>query len=300
MASSTLRTSRCSLISIAKYVAVVFCLLLPPSIKAQSVGQVECPRSGDYVYLYSSMTTLDVRITLQCGEQVQITGRYDRYFGVRTAKGEIGYVPVESLLLLKDKPGAKAPQPKTVQPTRERTPYDAPAIHAEIAPSAPPSAFDFTLRNGTPIHLKLGKTISSATAHVGDVLDLKVSEEVTVDGLLVIPEDAVAIGLVTDAEPKKRMGHGGKLALSINFVRLKDDQKAAVRSFQESTGSNSSTGAVLPLASGKDVVFMQGTEFTAYVDGDMQLKKLAFQAARDTSGTPPAPPAQNPSRPRGF
>ena len=183
--------------SSAKYLAAFFCLVLPGIAHAQSAGIVECPRSGDYVYLYSSMTTLDVRITLQCGEQVQITGRYDRYFGVRTAKGEIGYVPVESLLLLKDKPGAKAPQPKTVQPTRERTPYDAPAIHAEIAPSAPPSAFDFTLRNGTPIHLKLGKTISSATAHVGDVVDLKVSEEVTVDGLLVIPEDAVAIGLVT-------------------------------------------------------------------------------------------------------
>ena len=282
----------------AKYIAAFFCLVLPGIAHAQSAGIVECPRSGDYVYLYSSMTTLDVRITLQCGEQVQITGRYDRYFGVRTAKGEIGYVPVESLLLLKDKPGSKALQPKTVQPTRERTPYDAPAIHAEIAPSAPAS--DFTLRNGTPIHLRLGKTISSATAHVGDVVDLKVVEEVTVDGLLVIPEGAAAIGLVTDAEPKKRMGHGGKLALSINFVRLKDNEKAAVRSFQESTGSNNSTGAVLPLASGKDVVFTQGTEFTAYVDGDMQLKKQAFQAARDTSSTPPAPPAQNPSQPRGF
>jgi len=273
---------------------------LPGMAHAQSAGIVECPRSGDYVYLYSSMTTLDVRITLQCGEQVQITGRYDRYFGVRTAKGEIGYVPVESLLLLKDKPGAKAPQSKTVQPTRERTPYDAPARHAEIALSAPPSASDFTLRNGTPIHLRLGKTISSANSHVGDVVDLKVAEEVTVDGLLVIPEGAVAIGLVTDAEPKKRMGHGGKLALSINFVRLKDDEKAAVRFFQESTGSNNSTGAVLTLASGKDVVFTQGTEFTAYVDGDMQLKKQPFQAPRDTSSTAPAPPAQNPSQPRRF
>ncbi len=288
------------MLSSAKYVAGFFCLVLPAIAQAQSAGIVECPRSGDYVYLYSSMTTLDVRITLQCGEQVQITGRYDRYFGVRTAKGEIGYVPVESLLLLKDKPGTKAPQAKAVQPARERTPYDAPARHAEIAPSAPPSDSDFTLRNGTPIHLKLGKTISSATAHVGDVVDLKVVEEVTVDGLLVIPEGAVAIGLVMDAEPKKRMGHGGKLALSINFVRLKDDEKAAVRSFQENTGSSNSTGAVLPLASGKDVVFTQGTEFTAYVDGDMQLKKQAFQAARDTSSTAPPPPAQNPSQPLGF
>src|SRR5258705_8288347 len=100
------------MISSAKYVAAFFCLVLPAIAQAQSTGQVECPRSGGYVYLYSSMITLDVRTTLQCGEQVQITGRYDLYFGVRTAKGEVGYVPVESLLLLKNKPGASASQPK--------------------------------------------------------------------------------------------------------------------------------------------------------------------------------------------
>ena len=95
-----------------KYFAVFLGVFFPAITQAQSVGQVECPRAGDYVYLYSSMTTLDVRTTLQCGERVQITGRYDVYFGVRTAKGEAGYVPVDSLLLLKDKPGAKAGLPK--------------------------------------------------------------------------------------------------------------------------------------------------------------------------------------------
>jgi hypothetical protein len=288
------------MVSAAKYIAAFFCLILPGITQAQSAGIVECPRSGDYVYLYSSMTTLDVRITLQCGEQLQITGRYDRYFGVRTAKGEIGYVPVESLLLLKDKPGAKAPQPKAVQPTRERTPYDAPAVPTEVAPSAPTSLTEFTLRNGTPIHLKLGKTISSATAHVGDIVDLHVVEEVIVDGISVIPQGSAAIGLVTDAEPKKRMGHGGKLAFTINFVRLKDDEKAAIRSFQESTGTSNSAGAILPLASGKEVVFAQGTEFIAYVDGDMQLKKEAFQPGRDASSAAPAPPERKPSQPRGL
>ena len=108
------------MISIGKYLAAVIFLAFPAIARAQSVGQVECPRSGGYVYLYSSMVTLDVRTTLQCGEQVQITGRYDLYFGVRTAKGEVGYVPLESLLLIKDKPGARAPQPKAVEPNRER------------------------------------------------------------------------------------------------------------------------------------------------------------------------------------
>src|SRR3989440_2816504 len=217
------------MISITKYVGIVFCVLLPASVKAQSAGQVECPRSGDYVYLYSSMTTLDVRTTLQCGEQLQITGRYDRYFGVRTAKGEVGYVPVESLLLLKDKPGAKAALAKPAPSVRERTQYDAPGSTAGTAPRAPSNPAEFTLRNGTPIHVTLGKTISSATAHVGDAVDLQVAEEVSVDGLAVIPKDAAATGIVKEAEPKKRLGHGGKLAFSIDFVRLKNNEKAAVR-----------------------------------------------------------------------
>jgi hypothetical protein len=282
----------------AKYIAVVFCLLLPAIAKAQSAGQVECPRGDGYVYLYSSMTTLDVRTTLQCGEQVQITGRYDTYVGVRTAKGETGYVPTSSLLFLKDKVGPKTPQTPPRQPARPRTAYD-PTAHADAAPKASPSASDLILPNGTPIQLMLGKTISSANAHVGDVVELKVTEEVVVEGLSVIPRGATAIGIITDAEPKKRLGRGGKLGLSINFVRLSDSEKAAVRSFQEGTGSNTAAGAALPLASGKDVAFAQGTEFTAYVDGDIHLKREAFPAAKDDAGAAPAPPAQNPSRPSG-
>jgi hypothetical protein len=288
-----------------KYIVALICLVSPGIAHAQSAGIVECPRTGDYVYLYSSMTTLEVRMTLQCGETVQITGRYDRYFGVRTAKGEIGYVPLESLLLIKDQPGAKASHPApgqsgALQPARERTRYDAPPAPAPVAPTPAASPSEFTLRNGLPIHLKLGKTISSATAHVGDVVDLKVTEEVVVDGFSVIPEGTSVIGLVTEAEPKKRMGHAGKLAVSVNFVRLRDNEKAAVRSFQETTGSSGSTAAINPLSSGKDVVLAEGTEIVAYVDGDMFLKKESFQAGKDPSSTAPASAEHKPSQPRGF
>src|SRR5215467_9665658 len=113
------------------YVGAIFCLFVAATGKAQSVGQVECARAGGFTYLYSSMTTLDIRRTLECGEQVQITGRYDGYFGVRTAKGDIGYVPIDSVLLLKDKVGAQAPLAAAPKPSRERVPYDAPSAPAE-------------------------------------------------------------------------------------------------------------------------------------------------------------------------
>jgi hypothetical protein len=242
------------------------------------------------------MTTLDVVRTVQCGEQLEITGRYDAYFGVRTAKGEVGYVPQASVLLFKDKPGPKAIQPATPPPVaRARTAYDEPVAATPPPMSAVPAGFDLTLPNGTPIHVKLAKAISSATAKVGEVVQFEVSEDVLVDGIRVILIGAKAGGTVTEAEPKKRMGHGGKLTLAISSVRLANNEKAAVRSFLETTGVSSAAGSLIPLAHGKDVVFAEGTEFSAFVDGDVYLKRAAFQSAKDSAS--PAPAAQNPSRP---
>ncbi len=281
----------------AKYLMLVFAIAvaMPGMTRAQSVGQVECPRSGDYVYLYSSMTTLDVRMTLQCGEQVQITGRYEGYFGVRTAKGEVGYVPLDSILLFKDKQGANQPKALPQKPARERTPYDEHPTPPPTPVKVVPKGFDLTLANGMPIHVKLGKTISTASAQVGDVVELQVIEEVVVDGVTVIPIGATATGIVMEVEPRKRFGRGGKLSLSINFVRLGNNEKAAVRSFQESTELNPIAGAGAPQAHGKDIVIPQGTEFTAYVDGDVHLKKEGFLAAKD--GANPTASGQNPSHP---
>jgi len=279
----------------AKYLVLVFVVAMPAMARAQSVGQVECPRSGGYVYLYSSMITMDVRGTLQCGEQVQITGRYDTYFGVRTAKGEVGYVPLDSVLLIKDKPGANQPKALPQKPARELTPYDE---HAAPPPPVKtvPAGFDLTLANGTPLHLKLGKTISTASAQVGDVVELHAAAEVVVDGVTVVPIGATATGIVTEVEPKKRLGRGGKLALSIHFLRLGNNEKAAVRSFQETSESSLLAGAGVSQGHGKDIVFAEGSDFTAYVEGDVHLKRETFLAVKD--GARPATAAQNPSHPR--
>ncbi len=281
--------------SSAKYPFVALFVLLPSLACAQHLGQVSCTRQDNYTYLYSSLTTMEVVRTLQCGEQVEVTGRYQGFFGVRTASGETGYIGEGSLVLLKDKSGPKAPLPATPQTARPRTAYDQPV--AAPPPANPiPAGFDLTLPNGTPIHLKLSKTISSETAHVGDIVDLVVAEDVLVDGLCVIPGGASAVATVTEAEPRKRLGRGGKLALGVNSVLLADNEKAAARSFQGSAGSNSAVGSILPLAHGKEMVFAQGTEITAYIDGDIHLKRASFQPPKNAvspasaATIPPQPP----------
>lgn len=271
---------------------VSLCLLALPSANAQGIGKVECARPGDYVYLYSSMVTMDVRTTLQCGQEVEITGRYDNYFAVRTAKGEVGYVPLDSLSLLKTTPGQKPTLSQPAAPTRERILYDPPGGGAAASSKSSTSGRILVLLDSTPIHMKIGKSISSADARVGDEVHFTVSEDVVVGGLLLIAMGANADGVVNEAEPRKALGRGGKLSVIIQRVRLADNETVGLRSDTEGKGSNSTAGVVVPLMHGKDITFPLGMEFTAYVNGDTKLARDNFQLAETapSSGSAPANP----------
>ena len=161
---------------------------------------------------------------------------------------------------------------------------------AATAPGQPPPPG--TLLDGTPLKLRLSQTISSADAKVGQEVPFEVVEEVKVDGVVVIPKGATAIGTVTEAQPKRRMGRGGKLNVSISYVRLADQERASLRAMKETqggghvgamTGAMVATGIVFfPAAPlflfmhGKDITIPQGTEVTAFVEGDMHLDIAKF------------------------
>lgn len=277
--------------------AALLCSLLPAISSAQNLGQVACARQDDYVYLYSSMTTFDVRSTLQCGQEVVITGRYDSYFAVRTAKGETGYVPLASLLLIKTSPGQKLVLPPTKAPVREKTPYDEPFKPSDASSSGSGAANFLILRDSTPVSMKLEKSLSSANAQVGDEVKFEVSENVVVDGLLVIPKGATALGVINEAEPKKALGRGGKLGVLIRSVRLADDEQLVLRSGDESRGSSSATGKVIPVMHGKDITLPKGMDFIGYANGDSRLKRENFRPFRDVPGAANAAQASAPPHP---
>src|SRR5882762_1527845 len=269
----------------------VLCFLFSFPASAQSTGRIDCARDGGYVYLYSSMTTLEVRMTLQCGDVVRITGRSDDYYSVRTAAGEAGFVPRTSVSLLKDQPGTGLPAPAAKAPARERTHYDEP--RNEVAGPAHTGTGAFALANNTPVRVKLSKTISSATARVGDAVELEVVEDVIVDGVTVLPVGSKVSGVIAEAEPKKRFGHGGKLAFSITSIALADGEQVKVRCYQEASGSsNTSSDAVLPLNSGKDVAIPKDVEFTVLVDGEARLKRESFETPKTHPTSSPATTGQ--------
>jgi hypothetical protein len=281
----------------APFLTFMLCLLLPGIGSAQNLGQVECPRQDGYVYLYSSMLTMDVRTTLQCGEQVEITGRYDHYYGVRTNKGVTGFVPLDAIVLLKAKPGAKPAPLSAGEAAREKISYDDTNAHAVVAPSVPQNQGPVLL-DGTPVRLKFAKSVSSAVAHVGDEVAFEVTEDVVAGGLTVISKGAAAIGVVAEAAPKGLLGRDGKLSIGLTYVRLTDNEKAGLRAVEENKSELHAGGVIFPLKHGKDITFAQGTAITAFVNGDKRLMAAKFSASKESSGPAPSNSKAIPPHPK--
>lgn len=174
----------------------------------------------------------------------------------------------------------------------------APAAAAAQPASAQPQANDHILQDGTPVKLQLSKKISSADAKAGQEIAFEVADDIAVDGITVLHRGAPAIGVVTEAGAKRRLGRAGNLSFSISSVQLADGEKAAVRAVNGANGDSHAAAALISpfflLGKGGDVSIPKGTEITAFINGDMRLDMRKFGAAPTVPAEAPAPasPAQ--------
>ena len=170
----------------------------------------------------------------------------------------------------------------------------------EPQPAAPvvKQPLAFGLEDGTPIKLRINRTISSSDAQVNETVDFEVLEEVKVRDVIVVPRGGMAWGTVTEAQSKRRMGRGGKLNINIDNVRLASAEKVPLRAVKDVQGGGHQgaiTGAIVAtsivffpaaplflLMHGKDITIPKGTEITAYINGDIPLDPVKF-ASQTTS-----------------
>jgi len=196
-------------------------------------------------------------------------------------------------------PGLAFTQTNTNQAPASTSPVQSgqPAPGQIQKPSSGPKGF--VLEDGTPVKLRIGRTVSSEDAHVGETVDFEVLEDVPVNGVIVIAKSGLAFATVTEAQAKRRMARGGKLNMNIDAVRLVTGEKAALRAVKEVKGgghAGAMTGGIVatsivffPAAPfflfmhGKDISIPKGTEITAYVNGDMQLDRAKFQSAQSVT-----------------
>jgi PEGA domain-containing protein len=189
-------------------------------------------------------------------------------------------------------PAQENPSKPAETPAANKPASPATADHP-LEPGNFTSAKGFVLEDGTPMRLRLNRTVSSADAHVGDTVDFEVLQDISVNGTLVIPKGGLAFGTVTEAQPKRRMARGGKLEINLDNVKLLDSEKAALRAVKGGSGGGHTgamtagivaTGLVFfPAAPfflfmhGKDITIPKGAEVAAYVNGDVKMDLAKFQ-----------------------
>jgi LssY C-terminus len=149
------------------------------------------------------------------------------------------------------------------------------------------------LEDGTPVKLRTDRTVSSADAHVGDLVDFEVTQDVQVGGYPVIPRGSVAWGRIVKVQGRRRMGRGGTVNIQLEFVQLSDGSRAALYSFKNVRGGGHATAMTVGMAAtslvylpaapalllmrGQDSRILKGTEVTAYVAGNFPLEQPKVQ-----------------------
>lgn len=180
------------------------------------------------------------------------------------------------------------------------------------------SAAEIVIPNGTKLAARLEQTISSATAEMGQQVQLSLQDAVKVNGVTVIPQGAPVLGTIVMAEEKKNMGRKGKLDFSVDKVRAGDGEWLPLRytmQKREGEGKGMSTGIMTAgaavlfwpaapfflLRKGKDVSINKGIVLEVFTDRDHSLS-ADFVAKNLTPGQPGvgvAPQTPAPLAPQG-
>ena len=200
------------------------------------------------------------------------------------------------------------PQTQSTTPQAKTDKQSSQQPEPTSPPVKPPLAFG--LDDGTPVRLRINRTISSEDARVGDTVDFEVLEDVKSHDVILIPRGGIALVTITEAQSKRRMGRAGKLNVNIDNAKLVDGEKVALRAVKEVKGGSHTgamTGAIVATAivffpaaplflfmKGKDITIPKGTEITAYVNADVPLEPKKFQpqdAAKTESAISSTPAA---------
>jgi PEGA domain len=147
--------------------------------------------------------------------------------------------------------------------------------------SAPSTPINLTLRDGTPVKLRLGSSAASGGARVGETIELEVAEDVRVSNVVVISKGNVASAEVTGLHAG--LGSGTRFDVNLRSLNLSDEHVVPVRSTRN-RASRDDQAMVISNAT-QDASIAPGTTVIAFVDGDQQIDTTRLRAAGGATQT---------------
>ena len=86
--------------------------------------------------------------------------------------------------------------------------------------STPAEAATVVVPMGTDVRLATAQPLSSKTNVKGDLVPLTVTEDVTIEGRVVIPAGTPAVGQISDARAKGAMGMNGRIVIRPLYLQV--------------------------------------------------------------------------------
>ncbi len=208
---------------------------------------------------------------------------------------------------------AAAPAPAEA-PVEAPAPAQAPAAPADAAaaPAAPaagtPVASATHMLSGAEVRMVTRTELSSRTTRLGDRFELEVTDDVAVNGLVMIPRGSVATGEVTRVRKKGMWGRSGILETRLVSVRAGDHdiRLTGAAGDRGRSGTAATIGAVLlsPLivapfvgffVTGTSAVIPANTTTVAYTSEEVPLAlAIATQPEVPAAAAPEAEAAAEP------
>lgn len=134
---------------------------------------------------------------------------------------------------------------------------------------------------GTPVRVVISKTLTSKQVIEGSHVSLRVTEDVLVDGQVVITAGTPVIAEVSSVTRAGRLGRGGDMVLHIRHTTAVDQQLVHFRAdrVRREGDDHRITAAALSLVygvglmvKGREAVLIGGEAIIVYTDADVRVK----------------------------
>lgn len=130
-----------------------------------------------------------------------------------------------------------------------------------------------TIKGGTIIPLESTAKIAAADVNVGQAVDFRVSRDILVDNIVVIPCGTIAKGTVYEAKRSSAFGTKGRLGIKVRYLTLPSGENISFASSDIYIQGQNRTAlsvvvfffTLLPFPCGSKAVMPLGYEFDATV-----------------------------------
>ena len=171
------------------------------------------------------------------------------------------------------------------------------STYIHVAGSINPRQDEIVVTEGTAVNVVTAKEVTTKEAKPNDPVDFTVTEDLVVNGQVIVRKGTPAVGSVINAEKGGYLGKSGKLAIQVESTTTSDGQRLKLRAAKGREGDDKTTSTlVLSMINpaflfrkGRDAKIEPGTAVTVYVAEEKRYRvegeKLVAIAVEPTAGS---------------